>query len=182
MSIVKWMQPCMKYIPIVATSFDTKDGKYLLSGKDHVLLYPGWNLIPDGDWNNARQHVLTQIHHGDIFEKGKKIPAKAAGKDKEGNEIPATREEVDKVGLKSFGLPECLEIIQNCNNPYSLREWIVIGDNRDSVLAPLKKRLEEVEKKVPTKPEYATPKKQWQIGGAEKPEINAAEYIAGKAL
>ncbi len=182
MAIVHWGEPCMKYVPIVQTPYDIKNGIPLLSGKDHVLLYPGWNLVHYGDWQNVRQHCLQLIRLGKLTEKGSVVPGKKAKLDETGVVVDqGSREEVTKVNLKTFPEKEAIEIIRNCNNPTTLKEWAEVGDSREFVKKAYTDRLVAVEKKVPTEPKYETAKSQWQIGVGEKGEIDAVEYLkAGK--
>ena len=146
MAIVKWTQECLKVIPLIPTKDDDE-----LSGNSQVVLLPGWNMVSDGDWNNARRHILDQIARGEVIEKGQVVAGKDGAPDK-----------LTKVNLKTFKTDEVLEIIATCNNPGSLKEWVKT-ETREEVRLALKGRLEEVEKKVPSKPEGQPQMKQYQI-------------------
>ncbi len=174
MAIINWRQECLNVIPIFTKEKEARQ-------KGAVILLPGWNYVPDEDWLNARMHVKDQIAKGWIQEKGSVIPAKKVkGKTEEaGEEAPVNAEEtLAKVSLRSLGEAEALEVIAFCNNPKSLSHWneLTNGENRSTIREALKKRIEEVEKKIPSKEEDKPAAKRYDIQG-QKNEVDVGRFV-----
>lgn len=135
MAIIQWREERVKYIPVIAQQGVTED----LSGKEAVILVPGWNQIHDGDWNNCRRFVLDLIKAKTIVEKGVIQEAKEG-----------VLEKLGKQSFKTLKVEEALETIKGTANLDTLKTWLDT-DTREEIRLTLTKRIELVQKTQPNK-------------------------------
>lgn len=140
MSIVRWKQECIKFIPILPEL----NCPIPTSGKSEVILQPGWNEVHEGDWVNARKWVKDLIEQGLIEEKGTVIPA-----------TDSMPEKLAKTSFKMLKMDEALLTIEGTANLDTLKAWLA-NDTRDEIRMVLNKRIDLVQE---TQPNKEAPKK-----------------------
>jgi hypothetical protein len=106
-----------------------------------VLLYPGWNDVPDNIWDKCKIHLVDMFARGMIEEKSKK------DKDEEGNDIYIGKSFADVAARDPQG---AVEIVRECYNTAVLASWIEMT-SRDEVRSAIKTQIEKCELGIDTK-------------------------------
>lgn len=129
--IVNWTEERMKVIPVIPTEKITAID---LGGKDQVILYPGYNNIPDKIFEAIKPHIADDIALRRI--KLASVPVKDGAKG-----------EIKAIPVKEVPLAKLKDMVKKCVNLESLRTWLDAESRPDARLV-IQKRIDEVEEEL----------------------------------
>ena len=143
----------IKCIPLIP---DIKNPQSYSRGM--VQLVPGTNEITDNEWEAIKPHLAVELKNGEIA-----VLEIESGKTKNG----------EAGSIKDVPINAARGIIQECNNPATLKKWLV-EESRDEVLAAVTKQMrklkidpEEIEAEIEKAAKVAVGNK--ADGNGEKP-------------
>jgi len=136
--IVEWTKDRVNVIPCLGS------GGLIVS---KVVLLPGFNDIPDDQWNQARINAKDDIDRKIIVEvspekKEEKIKAKDP---KSGIETETTVVSYTGKSLKKMTPTEAEDIVKGTFNLMTLKKWNK-AESRDSIKAAIMNQIDMVEK------------------------------------
>jgi hypothetical protein len=95
-----------------------------------VILYPGWNDIPDNQWKFCKIHLQSKILGGMVEEIAEKVKTED-GEDYVGRPFVTICKQPSKA----------IEIVNNCFNVACLQKWL--GEiERDEIRVAIKGQIE----------------------------------------
>jgi hypothetical protein len=104
-----------------------------------VVLFPGWNEVPDDIWEICKLHMQDMVAAGKIEEISEKKKDEKGLETYTGTTLTAVINKSPKRGE---------EIIMNCFNPVLLQKWKDdgIGASRDDISRAIHRQIEACEK------------------------------------
>lgn len=136
--IVKWAGNGLNVIPAVDPK-KADPGSYASAG--HVVLYPGYNDVPDAVWNFCKLHAVNFLENKMIEEIANK------GRNTDGAEV--------YVGVPFGEIADkrpsrAVELVNNCYNRKNLEDWKE-STGRDEVRRAIERQIASIEAGEPVK-------------------------------
>lgn len=98
-----------------------------------VVLYPGWNDVPDNQWKLCKIHLQEKILGGAVEEIAEKVKT-GVGEDYVGRSFAVICKQPNKA----------IEIVKNCFNVECMQKWLTEIE-RDEVRVAIKSQIEMCE-------------------------------------